>query len=216
MILTVPTINLYKGKSLHTLHGIKGLSSLGNHLKDNPLHLAKIFRKENNKSILLITDFSVESLKVVEEIVKALDIPLQVLINNISNINERVDTYRKLGVYRFFVPYREEVKWLPNVFPILSANQIINSDLVDSFARAIIDSDFSNIDSLLDFTNQIKSPKTKFVLFGQKLNTNDLIRLNINQEKIDCVILGSEYYGVNFAGQKLWRIAEKESEKSYF
>jgi hypothetical protein len=41
-------------------------------------------------------------------------------------------------------------------------------------------------------------------------NTELLTKLNLSKSPIDSIYLGKEYYGINYVGQLLWRIAELE------
>ncbi len=199
MILAVPTIYLENGKSIYSISGLPEFEKLDSKFKENPIKLAKLFREENNKSILFHIDESLESLKVVSQIRNNIDIPIQITTNsqNAVFLNE----ISKLLFCRIFLPH-ENTNQLLNSIPIIKLSMLSKYDLSE-YSRVMIDfenTQLSNIETNYD---------TKISVIDSKCNTIDLVEINKLTTNIDSIYLGKDYYGVHYAGQLLWRIAEK-------
>ncbi len=199
MILTIPTIYLENGKSKFSISGLPGFEKLNSLFMDNPIELAKLFREENNKSILIQIDDSMTSLETVIQIQNSLDIPIQVLTYS-KNIN-LLESISKSTISRVYLPI-ENINGFPSSIPIIRLSAISNYDI----------SKYSRI--MLDFENTVLKniglvSDTKISIMNSNCNTPDLIKINTINTNIDSVYLGKEYYEIHYAGQLLCRIAEK-------
>lgn len=199
MILTYPIIYLEKGKSVYTISGLPEFNKLDNYFKENPLNLAKLFREENNKTIVISIDNSIESILELEKIINSLDIPIQVLILNRLDKSLEIKL-KEINFKRLFSNCFEDYS---NTIPVYKYSKI---DSLDGIKKERI---------LLDFEENKLTPiniptNLKISVINSKCDTNDLIKLNTNKSNIDSVLIGKDYYGTHFAGQTLWRIAEKQ------
>lgn len=199
MILTIPIIYLENGKSKYSISGLPGFELLDSMFKDNPLELAKLFREENNKSILFQIDESMESLNKVSQIQDILDIPIQLNIN--TKKQSLLEHISETRFSRVFVPI-ERINSLPTSIPIIRLSAISNYNL-NEFSRVMIDFENTRLENIEYYG------ETKLSTINAICNTSDLVRMNTMNTNIDSVYLGKEYYGIHFAGQLLWRIAEK-------
>lgn len=199
MILTIPTIYLEKGKSKHSIHGLPGLELLDKKFKNDPLELAKLFREENNKSILIDIDETEESIFVLKSILNILDIPIQIYTRNSKD--EFIKKIEKMGIRRIFMPINIRVD-KSFVIPVIKFTELHNSN-ISNFERVMIDFEGTSYKEI----NIDSNVKTSII--NLNCSTTDLIEINKMKTGIDSIYLGKDYYGVHFAGQLLWRIAEK-------
>ncbi|MFA7325618.1 MAG: hypothetical protein WC121_03075 [Candidatus Kapaibacterium sp.] len=199
MILTIPTIYLENGKSKYTISGLPGFEKLDSMFKDNPLELAKLFREENNKSILFQIDESIESLNTVSQIQDILDIPIQLI--TITKNQSLLKHISETRFSRIFVPI-ERINSLPTSIPIIQLSAISDYNL-NEYSRVMIDFKNTRLENIEYYG------ETKISIINSLCNTSDLVRMNTMNTNIDSVYLGKEYYRIHFAGQLLWRIAEK-------
>lgn len=199
MILVIPTIYLMKGKSQYSIYGLPEFEKLESHFKNNPLELARLFREENNKSLLIHIDDSLESLNIANTIQDILDIPIQ-LITNTTNI-DFLSQISKSQFSRLFTPVNNAIK-LPIAIPIIKLSDISDFNF-ESYDRVMVD--FENA----QFKNIEVKGSTKLSIINSVCTTPDLVEINKISTNIDSVYLGKDYYGVHFAGQILWRLAEK-------
>jgi hypothetical protein len=100
-----------------------------------------------------------------------------------------------------FIPI-ENINISPDAIPIIKLSSLSEYNL-DDYSRVMIDFENTNIKDVEVYGN------VKISIINSICNTSDLIRINRIVTNIDSVYLGKEYYGVYFAGQLLWRIAEK-------
>lgn len=199
MILAIPTIFLENGKSKYSIRGLPGFEKLDSKFKDNPLELAKLFREENNKSILFQIDDSIESLDSVKQIRDTLDIPIQLI--SYSNNIELLNLVNDAKISRMFIPI-ENINISPDAIPIIKLSALSEYN-IDDYSRIMIDFENTKLKDIEIDGN------VKISIVNSICNTSDLIKINRIVTNIDSVYLGKEYYGVHFAGQLLWRIAEK-------
>ncbi|MCB0702453.1 MAG: hypothetical protein R2863_01055 [Candidatus Kapaibacterium sp.] len=199
MILTIPTIYLEKGKSKHSIHGLPGFELLDKKFKNDPLELAKLFREENNKSILIDIDETEESIFVLKSILNILDIPIQIYTRNSKD--EFINKIEKMGIRRIFMPINIRVD-KSFVIPVIKFTELHNSN-ISNFERVMIDFEGTSYKEI----NIDSNVKTSII--NLNCSTTDLIEINKMKTGIDSIYLGKDYYGVHFAGQLLWRIAEK-------
>jgi len=200
MILTIPTIFLEKGKSKYSITGLPEFSKLDSFFKENPFEIAKLFREENNKSILFQCDNSTESINIIKMVSSNLDIPIQVLIN--SNIDPKlINLLKDNSLIRVFAS-ADLIKDYLNTIPIIKLSNI-NSISKTNLTRIMIDFEKKPIQPIQNFSN------TKISVINAFSNTILLSKLNEIENNIDSIYLGNEYYGTHYAGQLLWRIAEK-------
>lgn len=199
MILAIPTIYLEKGKSKYSISGLQGLEKLDSKFRSNPIELAKLFREENNKSILFEIDESLESLKVVSQIRNTFDIPIQITTNSQNTVF--LNEISQLLFCRVFLPI-ENARLLLNSIPIIKLSMLSRYDL-SSYSRVMIDFENTKLRNIR--INDI----TKLSIVNSDCDTIGLVNINQTDSNIDSIYLGKEYYGVHYAGQLLWRIAEK-------
>lgn len=200
MILAIPIIYLIKGKSKYSITGLPEFSKLNSYFKDYPFNLAKLFREENNKSILFHSDMSKESLDIIKSVKSKLDIPIQALfLKDLSE--EEVNLINELSVNRLFLPFEQCIK-IKTAIPIINISDI-NSKNIINYERVMIECGNEAIEKInLNIENKVS-------IINSYTTTQSLSKLNKYPSNIDSVYLGKEYYGTHFAGQKLWRIAEK-------
>jgi len=205
MILVIPTVFISKGKSTYSVSGIEGLDRYEDYLKQNPLELIKILREENNKTLLIDSDNSEESQKLINSIVELLDIPIQIKFNKDSTI-KFIDTISKLNIFRVFCDIELVDSISPKFFdtiPIIKLNEY-NKDNCIEYSRVMIDAEGIALSEI-----EIEG-NCKVSIINTKSNTKSLTKLHTSQSSIDSIYLGKEYYGVNYVGQILWRKAELE------
>lgn len=103
-MLVIPVIDIKDGKCLRLFHGHYEST---NYYSDNPVKVAKLFRKENFKCIH-ITDRDgaifgeMKNYPVIKEICKAVDIPIQ-LGGGIRDFETAKRIIEELGVYRIVI-----------------------------------------------------------------------------------------------------------------
>lgn len=199
MILTIPTIYLSKGLSILSVGGLSGFEKLDDYFKRNPINLAKLFREENNKSILIEIDESIESLNVVNKIRDSLDIPIQMATNSFNL--EFLNKVNSIEISRLFLSI-DNHKIFPKSIPVIRRSELIKYNL-DNYSRIMIDFENTQLDNI-----ELKI-NSKISIRNSTNCTSDLIRINTIKTNIDSIYLGKEYYGTHYAGQLLWRIAEK-------
>lgn len=200
MILAIPIIYLENGKSKYTISGFPEFLKLDSYFKDYPFNLAKLFREENNKSILFRSDTSKESLEIIKLVTSELDIPIQALfLNDLSD--EEINSINELSINRLFLPL-DECKKIRNAIPVINISDVNLKNII-TYERVMIDCENEPIEKInLNIENKI-------AIINSYTTTQSLSKLNKTPSNIDSVYLGKEYYGTHFAGQKLWRIAEK-------
>lgn len=199
MILPIPSLYVENGKSKYSISGLPEFKKIESYFKNNPIELAKLFREENNKSLLIHIDVSNETFDFVNKINEILDIPIQILTES-ENIDELIRS-SQLSTSRIFIPIKNS-NIIPSSIPIIKISELKEHSL-DPFKRVMIDFEQKNL------KNINLGSETKISIINSKCNTLDLIEINQIDTNIDSVYLGKEYYGVHFAGQLLWRIAEK-------
>lgn len=199
MILPIPSLYIENGKSKYSISGLPEFKKIESYFKNNPIELAKLFREENNKSLLIHIDVSIETFDFVNKINEILDIPIQILTES-ENIDELIRC-SQLSTSRIFIPIKNS-NIIPSSIPIIKISELKEQSL-DPFKRVMIDFEQKNL------KNINLGSETKISIINSKCNTLDLIEINQIDTNIDSVYLGKEYYGVHFAGQLLWRIAEK-------
>ena len=103
---------------------------------------------------------------------------------------------------RVFIPIKY-INQLKSAIPIFKLSDI-ESIQSHTFPRVLIDFEQCPL-------REIRSKnKMKFSVINSSCNTDLLSKMNQTNTDIDSIYLGKDYYGVHFAGQLLWRIAEKE------
>lgn len=205
MILVIPTVFIRNGNSIYSVTGLEGLDKFENFLKHNPMELIKILREENNKTLLIDSDSSEESQKLIKSIVELLDIPIQILFNK-NSTREFIESISKLNIYRVFCDTELVYSISPFFIDTVPVIKISNYDIDNytDYNRIMIDAEGTLLSEL-----DIQSSK-KVSIINAKSDTKSLTKLHTSQSQIDSVYLGKEYYGVNFVGQILWRKAELE------
>ncbi len=205
MILVIPTVFIRNGKSIYSVTGLEGLDRYEDYLKQNPLELIKILREENNKTLLIDSDSSEESQKLIKSIVELLDIPIQILFNKYST-REYIESISKLNIYRVFCDIEQVGTISPqfiNTVPVIKLNEY-NYNICTNHNRIMIDAKGIALSKI-----EIEG-NCKISIINAKSDTESLTKLHISNSPVDSVYLGKEYYGVNFVGQILWRKAELE------
>jgi phosphoribosylformimino-5-aminoimidazole carboxamide ribotide isomerase len=103
-MLVIPVIDIHNGKCMRLIHGHYEST---NFYSDNPVTVAKLFRKENFKCIH-ITDLDgavegeMKNFPVIKEICKTLDVPVQ-LGGGIRDFDTAKKIIEELGVYRIVI-----------------------------------------------------------------------------------------------------------------
>jgi phosphoribosylformimino-5-aminoimidazole carboxamide ribotide isomerase len=103
-MLVIPVIDIHNGKCMRLIHGHYEST---NFYSDNPVTVAKLFRKENFKCIH-ITDLDgavegeMRNFPVIKEICKTLDVPVQ-LGGGIRDFETAKKIIEELGVYRIVI-----------------------------------------------------------------------------------------------------------------
>ncbi len=107
MILLIPSIDLSNGHCARCIMGEPGTENMYSLISDHPFELARLWRRENAKT-LHITDLdsmkgrdNSENYKTILEIVKSVDIPIQ-LLSNYHTIEE-CRFWLEHGIYRVIV-----------------------------------------------------------------------------------------------------------------
>lgn len=101
MLLIIPSIEIRSGKCLRPVHGVGGFE-----YSDDPIERAKLWRKENSKSIHVTdVDGAIEgrmvNFDVIQKMVKAVDIPAE-LGGGIRTFEEAKKAF-DVGVYRVVI-----------------------------------------------------------------------------------------------------------------
>ncbi len=103
-MLVIPVIDIHNGKCMRLIHGHDEST---NFYSDNPVTVAKLFRKENFKC-LHITDLDgavegeMKNFPIIKEICKTLDVPVQ-LGGGIRDFSTAQKMIEELGVYRIVI-----------------------------------------------------------------------------------------------------------------
>jgi phosphoribosylformimino-5-aminoimidazole carboxamide ribotide isomerase len=103
-MLVIPVIDIHNGKCMRLIHGHYEST---NFYSDNPVTVAKLFRKENFKCIH-ITDLDgavegeMKNYPIIKEICKTLDVPVQ-LGGGIRDFDTAKKIIEELGVYRIVI-----------------------------------------------------------------------------------------------------------------
>lgn len=103
-MLVIPVIDIHNGKCMRLIHGHYEST---NFYSDNPVTVAKLFRKENFKCIH-ITDLDgavegeMKNFPIIKEICKTLDVPVQ-LGGGIRDFDTAKKIIEELGVYRIVI-----------------------------------------------------------------------------------------------------------------
>lgn len=103
-MLVIPVIDIHNGKCMRLFHGHYEST---NFYSDNPVTVAKLFRKENFKCIH-ITDLDgavegkMRNFPIIKEICKTLDVPVQ-LGGGIRDFDTAKKIIEELGVYRIVI-----------------------------------------------------------------------------------------------------------------
>ena len=107
MILIIPSIDLEHGHCQRCIQGLPGTESLYSQISDHPYELARLWRRENAKS-LHITDHDAmdehnptSNTDTILEMVKSVDIPIQ-LLSSFPTI-EQCEFWLEHGVYRIIL-----------------------------------------------------------------------------------------------------------------
>lgn len=148
MTLVIPSLIMRNGKCTLFIKSDENSISLYKHLSENPLHLCRLWRKENARTIH-ITDYDsnettmYSNMDAIIFLASEFDIPFQVLANfrSIDECKYLLDN----GIYRIFFgefayAYPDEVRKLINRY---TPNRI--SGFIDSFNYKIQFSEFSNV-----------------------------------------------------------------------
>lgn len=199
MILTIPTIFLIDGKSKFSIGGLSEFSKLDSFFKNNPFELAKLFREENNKSILVSIDNSKNSISILGNIIDKLDIPIQLILPNILD-KQLIESINDLKISRIFTNQKISLK---NIIPVIKYSEF-DETKHSKKERILIDMESQSLVPIKLLSN------LKISIINSLNTTKNLIELNTSNSNVDSVYLGKDYYGIQFAGQTLWRIAEKD------
>ncbi|MFZ4590056.1 MAG: 1-(5-phosphoribosyl)-5-[(5-phosphoribosylamino)methylideneamino] imidazole-4-carboxamide isomerase [Ignavibacteria bacterium] len=103
-MLAIPVIDIHNGKCMRLIHGHYEST---NFYSDNPVKVARLFRKENFKCIH-ITDLDgavegeMRNFPIIKEICKTLDVPVQ-LGGGIRDFETAKKIIEELGVYRIVI-----------------------------------------------------------------------------------------------------------------
>jgi phosphoribosylformimino-5-aminoimidazole carboxamide ribotide isomerase len=103
-MLVIPVIDIHNGKCMRLIHGHYESTDF---YSDNPVTVAKLFRKENFKCIH-ITDLDgavqgeMKNFPIIKEICKTLDVPVQ-LGGGIRDFDTAKKIIEELGVYRIVI-----------------------------------------------------------------------------------------------------------------
>ena len=103
-MLVIPVIDIHNGKCMRLIHGHYESTK---YYSDNPVTVAKLFRKENFKCVH-ITDLDgavegeMRNFPIIKEICKTLDIPVQ-LGGGIRDFDTAKKIIEELGVYRIVI-----------------------------------------------------------------------------------------------------------------
>ena len=205
MILVIPTVYIKKGRSVYSIGGLDGLEKYSDQLKESPLNLIQLLREENNKTLLIHSDNSTESMELIKSIIDLLDIPIQVYLHT-DNSDEFIQSMSKIRILRIFSDF-QKINYVsaifPNAIPVFKITEY-SQEINNEFDRIMIDAEGKNLGDVLINTDK------KVSVINAMSNTELLTKLNLSKSPIDSIYLGKEYYGINYVGQLLWRIAELE------
>ena len=235
MILVIPALDIRNKKCLRPIQGL----SQTKHFIDDPVTVATLWRGENAKSIHLIdNDYTIQNLDVIEKIVRAVEIPIQVE-GEIKKF-EDVDKLISAGVYRVVLD-----------LDVIKTPDVIEECIKKYSARKIsIRMDVENGEvffenSLTDLFEVIKIAKNHGIcriFFTNISHTNTLGEKNLNAIKkiyedckiavtvaggisgfrdliklqelqkfgVDSVVIGKSLIENEFPCQKLWRLNEEQ------
>ncbi len=104
MLLVIPSMDIRNGKCLQSIQGLPGLEY---DYSNDPVENAKLWRRENCKSLHLVDLDGVEegrlkNVRMIREVVQSVDIPVQ-LGGRLRNSEDITKALVELGVYRVVV-----------------------------------------------------------------------------------------------------------------
>lgn len=235
MILVIPAIEIKNGKCTRV---IQSLPESPRVYPDDPIEVAKIWRKENAKALYLIdADGKIvgkpQNLDVFGKIVDAVDIP--VIANGGFRNYESVKQAIKCGILRIVldtVVYKDSKllkklidKFMPERIALhveAKGENVIDGDItafeiVQRVKEVGIERIIYN-DTLEDgrvnfraLKNLAERVKIKITVEGELNGYPDLKKLSEFEKcGVDSVIINKALYHNKFPCQHLWRIAEKE------
>ncbi|MCX7762875.1 MAG: HisA/HisF-related TIM barrel protein [Candidatus Kryptonium sp.] len=235
MILVIPTIEIKSGKCARI---IQGLPESPKSYPDDPVEVAKIWRKENAKTLYVVdTDAKIsgklQNLETIKKIVDAVDIPIMLSggLKDYENIKLAIDC----GALRIALDavILKTPKLLKEIVNELSSTRIallieakngyvadfnlsaieIAKEVMEFGIERIIYHDV-NEDETLNFEalkNLAEKTNIKITAEGELNGYNDLKKLmEFESWGIDSIILSKSLYYNKFPCQQLWRVIETE------
>jgi phosphoribosylformimino-5-aminoimidazole carboxamide ribotide isomerase len=244
-MLVIPVIDIQNGKCLRLFHGHYETT---NFYSDNPVTVAKLFRKENFKCIH-ITDLDgaihgeMKNYPVIKEICNSVDIPVQ-LGGGIRNFEIAKRIIEELGVYRIVIGTAaiSNHDLVSRIIKEYSASKIVIG--IDEKLNSVVTDGWINSADItpLEFAKLMDGIGVRRIIyqdvtrvgnccgpFVERLveiadNTNGLritsaggignyphlkMLTDLNNPKIDSVMISKALYENNFPCQAIWRDVER-------
>ncbi|MCE1165932.1 MAG: 1-(5-phosphoribosyl)-5-[(5-phosphoribosylamino)methylideneamino]imidazole-4-carboxamide isomerase [Bacteroidetes bacterium] len=244
-MLVIPVIDIKDGRCMRLFHGHYETT---NFYSDNPVKIARLFRKENFKC-LHITDLDgavqgeMKNYPVIKEICKSVDIPVQ-LGGGIRDFETAKKIIEELGIYRIVVGTAaisnpDMIKrildeytaskivigideklnnvvtngWInyANITPLEFAKMMENIGI-----RRIIYQDVTRVGNCTGpFIERIKeiADNTKYLKITSAGGIGNYAQLKmlkeVNNPKVDSVMISKALYENNFPCQAIWRDIER-------
>lgn len=234
MILIIPAIKIKQGKCTCL---IQSLPEFPKSYPDDPVKVAKIWRKENARALCLIDEDGEisgkpQNFKVIEKVAGEVDIPI--IASGGFREYEDVKRAIELGALRVVLDPSivKDLKLLKELVDEFTSKRISlkiiaepderirNSSEIEDFLkikesgieRIVYKNVFSdesvNFTGLKDFVQKID---LKITVEGELNNYQELKKLSeFEKWGVDSIIMGKSLYHNSFPCQRLWRIVESE------
>jgi phosphoribosylformimino-5-aminoimidazole carboxamide ribotide isomerase len=244
-MLVIPVIDIHNGKCTRMIHGHHEST---NFYSDNPVTVARLFRKENFKCIH-ITDRDgafegkMQNYPIIKEICKSVDVPVQ-LGGGIRNFETAKKIIEELGVYRIVIGTAAITdptlikKIIDNYSPsklVIGIDEKLNNVVTNGWInyanvtpldfakmmdnigiKRIIYQDVTRVGNCTGpFIERLKeisenTVNLKITSAGGIGNYSHLKMLtDLNNKKIDSVMMSRSLYENNFPCQAIWRNIER-------
>lgn len=244
-MLVIPVIDIHNGKCTRMIHGHHEST---NFYSDNPVTVARLFRKENFKCIH-ITDRDgafegkMQNYPIIKEICKSVDVPVQ-LGGGIRNFETAKKIIEELGVYRIVIGTAAITnptlikKIIDNYSPsklVIGIDEKLNNVVTNGWInyanvtpldfakmmdnigiKRIIYQDVTRVGNCTGpFIERLKevsenTVNLKITSAGGIGNYSHLKMLtDLNNKKIDSVMMSRSLYENNFPCQAIWRDIER-------
>lgn len=138
MLLVIPSIDIRHQKCYRLVKGLPGVDSM---YSDDPVEIAKLWRRENSKCLHVVDLDGVEegrikNAEMIRQIVNSVDIPVQ-LGGHLESYQEITNALANLGVYRVAVSAHAGTKVIQRLIEENGARKVVVSiEAKDGFLEA--------------------------------------------------------------------------------